>query len=92
MVVLVGAYIKRFDVCVAAIVGFIARVVYTQTQEIDINKACVGCWSIVGCSVLYITNYADRWPYEGFGTRSAAKWMFVWVDFIYPQVEFYFKL
>ena len=60
MVVLVSAYIKRFDVCVAAIVGIIARVVYTSMQEAALAEARYSCCSSAECGIL-CTRYLANW-------------------------------
>ena len=91
MAMLVYACIKCPNVCLAAIVGLVARVVYTQTQEDGVTKARYYCWYLVDCSVFFVANIADRWSNESLDAGCVAKWMFVWVDFIYPQVEFYFS-
>ena len=91
MVVLVGAFAECVVVCLAAIIGLADGVVYAQTQEQKDDQGGTSSGCYLKSSVLCFTYSADRWSNEGTGLGCGAEWMSVWVDFIYPQVEFYFS-
>ena len=85
---LVGAYIKRFDVCVAAIVVLAARVVYAQTQEQKDDQGGTSSGCYLKSSVLCFTYPADRWSNEGTGLGCGAEWMSASLHPPHRQVEF----
>ena len=85
---LVGTFVKRLDLCVAAIVGFIARVVCAEMQESANIKTHDSSRLFTECYICRAIPPANRYSDEIARNGFFAKWMSVWMDFIYRQVEF----